>query len=272
MSEASDLGDLDSRKSRCTAPHPPSMQRLYNLATTSTFRTQAIISKKLKSLQRCAGRRSGRCNESQNRATIEQTARLGGTFKVTSLGSAPGGKLIVTGFAPATQNASVYMTDVGSSVELSQQSTLECDNDYRQVGGVLETLDFGKCTLQDGFNGQGTATISGGGVALGVNTADDEYGLLSVNCTLLKFAAPYYPRVIGGSISSDGLNVNGDMDILPGSYLQAEVVGTALSGNKWTIITADNQLARFSGTNDNVTGLTDTPNEPLQGWYQLKKI
>jgi hypothetical protein len=59
------------------APLPHLMQRMYKLAKTLPFRTQAFLGQKLKSLQRCAAMRGGRCNEARSCATREQTAGPG---------------------------------------------------------------------------------------------------------------------------------------------------------------------------------------------------
>ena len=204
---------------------------------------------------------------------VPVAVQLGGIFNVTSFASAPGGKLIVQGAVPSTGNASVYMSDIGSAVQLSQETTLECDNHYLQVGGVLQTLDTTKkCTLQDDPNGMGTATISGGGLALATQAGTGAYDILNINCVILEFAGTYSPHVQAGSITSDGIVVSGEMHIDPGSYLQATVDGTALPGNGWVIIsTGGNNIDRFAGNNDNVTGLTELPNNPAGGDYELVK-
>ena len=170
----------------------------------------------------------------------------GGTFAVsTSSSSAPGGKLIVTGAVQQTQNASVYMTDASSSVQLARQATLECDSDYNQANGSLETLDTTTCTLQDRTDSSGTATISGGSLLIAAGAGI--YGELDVNCGNLNFAGSYHPAIKGNTGSpgiSDLLKVSGNIN-LQGSSLAVNVNGQPVGGNTWTIITASNILNDF---------------------------
>jgi hypothetical protein len=69
--------------------------------------------------------------------TVPILVQDGGELWLTNAGNAPnGGKLIVKGAETVTHNASVYMTG-DSTIQLSQASTLECDNDYYQDAGTL---------------------------------------------------------------------------------------------------------------------------------------
>lgn len=143
---------------------------------------------------------------------IPVRVQQGGAFIVSSNQLQTGNaKLIVTGSTQITLNRSVYLTGTGSTVQLSQGTILECDNDYYQDGGTLETMDTSKCTLWDGANGLGTATIVGGSVKINQpNTGG--YGELDVQAQTLNFGAQLVVAINGtkgGPGQSDLLSVVG---------------------------------------------------------------
>ncbi|HEY7425666.1 MAG TPA: hypothetical protein VH682_15655 [Gemmataceae bacterium] len=179
-----------------------------------------------------------------------------GTFSVTTTTGSSGGWLIVTGQVQQTQKDSVYVKDRGG-VSLSNSTTLECDEDYRQDGGNLSTSDNTKCTLQDGQNGKGTAVIAGGIVQIAAKSKD--YGELDVNCSTLDFAGEYIPRIDGGAANKqDLLKVNGTMSIdQTKAMLSVTIVGDPKKNLQWTIINATNNLQRFPINNLAGTGLTE---------------
>ena len=85
-----------------------------------------------------------------------------------------------------TNNVSVYMRGSASSVQLAYASTLECDNDYYQASGTLNTTDASPCTLQAGATSAGTATIASG--LMIINVPNVGYGELDVNAANLNFS------------------------------------------------------------------------------------
>lgn len=203
----------------------------------------------------------------------------GGVLSVAGGGSAPGGGDWLTFDGtytdPNTQiTSSAYVT--GGSVQLSGYGTLQCTHDYYQSGGTLESMDASAVTLQDGATGSlGTLNIVGGDVMIAQDPSQTLYGTLTINCNTLNFSGTYAPKVNAGtSGQSDTLIVNGTLNLNAGSTLSVVVIGNLDPAKKgtetWTIIQgASNNLNAFSTNNDQMTGLTDTPNLPDQGDYQV---
>lgn len=201
-----------------------------------------------------------------------------GVFAVSggAFGSEIGSNLEVDGSYTdpnSGKTASVYMS--GGSIQLSQFGSLQCGNDYYQSGGLLETMDAEPFSIVDGSSTtRGTANIVGGTVKMAQSIMQPQYGSLLFFCDTLNFAGTYAPK-INGQISgeSDVLKVFGTLNIDPdSSNLQVAVVGgLGTKGTEdWTIISnANNQLKRFANTNNTTTGLTDTPNQPGNGSYQV---
>jgi len=193
----------------------------------------------------------------------------GGSFSVTTIPNSPAAAtLIVKGTATQTHGVSVYMTG-DSSVLLSSAATLECDNDYYQDGdaGTLGTTDLSPCTLQDGANADGTATIAGGLVSI---NGGSEYGELDIKGNL-KMAGVLYVGVLGDRNVNSDLKVTGTVDLQNGA-LDVTVDGTPVSGDGWIIIKASNIFNDFATKNsDPQTNLIyGPPNSPNKGEYQIK--
>jgi hypothetical protein len=167
----------------------------------------------------------------------------GGNFIVTSAGSQPNGaKLIVqnkSGYTfPGNKMYSVYMTGLTSTVQLSQSATLQCDNDYYQSLGTLETMDGTTCTLVDGANSNGTATIAGGYLKIDQPNIN-QYATLNVNCDTLKFAGTYYVAINAqaqGAGSCDLLNVTGTTNLQGASLYVYVNNAPPNNGFSWVII------------------------------------
>jgi hypothetical protein len=205
----------------------------------------------------------------------------GGTFALmAALGQNQGGKLIVKGAAFSDNTRfSVSMTEANSSVQLWQQSTLECDNfGYLQTGGTLETMDGTTCTLQNPAPGNASAFIRGGTVS--VAQGSTSFGELDVNCATMFFGAATLNVGISGNSTgtNDQLIVSGDLDINnpANSFLRVPITwtGQPAGGGKWTIITASNQLNAFQAGNltyANAQGINfnATANKPKNGQYQI---
>jgi hypothetical protein len=141
-----------------------------------------------------------------------------------------------------TQNASVYLTDPNpaprqSTIQLSESATLECDNDYYQDAGALETMDTTHCVLQDRADSSGTATIAGMGWL--IIALPGGYGELDVNADTLRFAGTYSIGIAAnmqGPGSCDLLQVTGTTNLL-GSALTVNVNnGPPALGSNWKII------------------------------------
>jgi hypothetical protein len=180
----------------------------------------------------------------------------GGAFKLTvAKGQVLGGKLVVvnsTGYIfPDGLKDSVYMQDPSSTVQLSNSEILECDNDYSQKDGTLETTDSSTCTLTDGNTGDGTASIAGG--TLWIDTNQDEFGQLKVNGNL-GFAGQlgvsiqgYAPN--GNAGKSDLLNVDGTLTLsnlsstlYVNNYGQLQKVGGTT--DFWVVIQSSNNIVK----------------------------
>jgi hypothetical protein len=192
----------------------------------------------------------------------------GGTFSVAG-GLNAGSTLIVSGAVlGTTNNTSVYMKDINSSVQLSQNATLECDNDYSQADGTLETMDATPCTLQDGQTGAGTVNIAGGSVTI---CQPGGFGVLNVNCNTLNFDGRYNPLIAGAGGNQDVLNVSGTVNLLAGSNLNITVAGQLAQNQDWVILASPNKLQNgFAQNNEQAVGLKgETLNQPETGDYEL---
>jgi hypothetical protein len=190
-----------------------------------------------------------------------------GTFNVTTKSTSSGGYLIVKGQVQATQKYSVYMTGTSSSVNLSNQTTLECDDDYKQDSGTLQTTDSSKCTLQDGPMGLlSTAVINGGSLVINGGASS---GNFTVTASNLTFAGTFKVGIQGDKSGQQGqLNVSGNMNLQGNNVLTVKINGQLNNGN-WTIIdTGGNNIAQFAA-NTNPPTLTGNPNKPNAGDYQV---
>ncbi len=200
--------------------------------------------------------------------TVPVYVQGGGTFLMTeAIGANPGGQLIVQDGSnykfPNGDKESVYMggSDWSSSVELNDEDTLECDDDYYQDGGTLETMDDTTCTLQDGPQSRGTALIAGGSLA--INPFPGDFGNMVVN-GMLDFAGIYVAQINGDGSDCDLLTVDGAMEIeQSAATLQIVVNGDLQAGNTWTIIDAGNQLNPFLYNNEAKYGLHETTTDPV---------
>lgn len=202
----------------------------------------------------------------------------GGDFLVNGGGggSLQGAWLKINGShtAPDGIAASVRMKE--GSVQLSGGCILQATQDYYESYGILESTDTSAVTLQDGATGNlGTANITGGYLDFAQTQGQQQYGSMTIICKVLNFSATYAPKInAAASGTSDLLQIQGTMNINAGSSLQVQVVGTLnpnLKGmQNWTIINgASNALNAFSSNNDAATGLTDWPNKPKNGSYQM---
>jgi hypothetical protein len=207
----------------------------------------------------------------KGKASVEDTIAVpilvenSGNFTVTS---SSGGWLIVKGQVAQTQKYSVYMTS--GSVNLSQATTLECDDDYRQDAGTLQTTDSSNCGLQDGpTNALSTAVIQGG--ALNINGGASS-GILNVYAGNLDFAGTFKVGIQGNQSGQQGqLIVSGNMNLQAGNVLSVSVNGQLNNGN-WTIITTGgNNIADFTNSINPAGGLalTGHNNKPQPGQYQV---
>jgi hypothetical protein len=173
--------------------------------------------------------------------TVPIRVENGGTFRLdvnTTIAKALAGTLIVQGGNAFTQNASVYLTDASSSVQLSNQDTLECDSGYYQDSGTLETTDGPlPCTLQVGAGGAGTATIDGGSVV--INEASG-YGQLNVTASTLNFNGALEVAIDATNQANKGLlNVTGTTNLKANSTLTVYVEnGQPAPNQKWIVIDA----------------------------------
>jgi hypothetical protein len=194
----------------------------------------------------------------------------GGTFSVK------GGSLVVQGNVNGTvpnisNNASVYVKDTGSTVQLSSLATLECDSDYYQASGTLETVDVTVCNLFDGVNGSGTATIAGGFLFIALDGNPFDYGTFFIGCKQLNFGGTYHPKIAGnnsGAATHDTLDLtsgNGaTLNLQGSSALDVTVNNQPVAGQKysWPIIYAGsftNNQFNTTGSNPNTPGLKYGP-------------
>ncbi len=198
-----------------------------------------------------------------------------GALTVGSNGLGDGG-LEVYGIYTDSNNvtASVYMR--GGTVQLSGGAGLNCIDGYYQSGGTLETTDTTRPWLQVGAIGNlGLMTIAGGSLALAQTPGNNQYGSLTIVCGQLDFSGTYDAKINAGKNGEcDSLIVSGVLNINNGSSLEVFVVGTLDPAKKgtedWMIIQgARNNLNAFATNNDQMTGLTDTPDLPKKGSYQV---
>lgn len=203
---------------------------------------------------------------------IEQS----GALMVGSGGSGKGALQVDGSYTTANPavTASVYMTS--GTVQLSGGCGLNCTNDYYQSTGTLETTDSLAEWVQDGTTANlGTMTIAGGSLAIAQTPGMNQFGSLQIYCRVLDFSGAYDPKINAGTNGQcDSLSVSGTLNINPGSSLEVFVVGTLDPAKKgtlnWTIIqNAANNLNRFANNNDQMTGLTDTPDKPNPGDYRV---
>lgn len=175
--------------------------------------------------------------------TVPVYVQGGGVFLVsTANGQQDGAKLIVqdkSNFTfPTNSKESVYMTGTTSSVQLRYSATLECDDDYYQANGNLQTMDGTTCSLVDGASSNGTANITGG--ALIIDAPNPQaYATLNVYCSTLNFAGNYRLSINAqaqGAGSCDLINVTGTTN-LQGASLYVNVNnGPPNNGSSWVII------------------------------------
>ncbi len=184
----------------------------------------------------------------------------GGTFTVTSISNSSGGYLTVAGQTAQTQKYSVYMS--GGNVNLSTEATLECDDDYKQTSGTLQTTDVTECTLQDLAGANGTAVIAGGNLTI---NGQNSSGQLDVKGNL-DFAGQFLVGIQGNNSGKQGvLNVIGTMNQLAGNSLSVGVNGQ-LGNGTWPILYTTGNINIFGG---NAGGLTQVPNKPGPGDLEL---
>jgi hypothetical protein len=230
---------------------------------------------------------SGSGNVTQDTLTVPVYVQNGGTFRLSAATGQPnGGKLTVQDGSqyqfPNNSLESVYMTGASSTVQLAYGDTLECDNDYWQAGGTLETTDATTCTLQDGAQGTGIAVVAGGTVW--IDTIANSYGELDVKAATLNFGGQLNVSVQGYTPSpgqfgmSDKLKVvNGVFNLDPqgSTSLYVNDYGTVVGGDNWIVIYASN----ITSSTDTIDFKTKTsnpqqnfnywPNKPQQGQYEI---
>lgn len=219
---------------------------------------------------------NGSGNVTNDTFTVPVYVQNGGTFQLTiSPGQPNGGKLIVQDGSqyqfPNNSLESVYMTGPTSSVQLAYWDTLECDNDYYQANGTLETTDATTCTLQDGSQSKGTATIAGG--VVWIDTLQNSYGELDVNAATLNFGGNLTVSINGTtSDDNDWLSVSGTINLQASSTLYVFVYGQAAQGNSWIIIQDEsgNNIGLPPGQPKFQMPMTTNPNTNLNGGVNSK--
>lgn len=196
-----------------------------------------------------------------------------GDFKVSLNANSPlaaAGKLVVQGAIARTNTVSVYVTGDGTStVQLFTGMTLECDNDYYQDNGTLETMDSLGGTLQADRPSGGTVTIAGGTVKL-YASGDGAYSYLIVNTDTLDFNGRLIVSIQGdnGRIG-DALQVTGTTNLLSESSLYVNIIGQLKPMTSWTII-QDGQNNGISG--DFTKPITTNPPANLTGEVNPKNV
>lgn len=223
----------------------------------------------------------GKCSDGER--GYFRDVRDGGAFIVTGNQAQLGNSsLIVQGNAgTATQNGSVYLTGSNSTVQLAQEAVLECDNNYYQDNGTLETTDSTICKLQVGAGSAGTATIAGGEVW--IDTLQNDYGELDVNGNLnfdagqLNVSIQGYAPT-GGPGTSDKLKVTGTLDLNPDTntlyvYNYGTLQKTQTATDFWVVIQSSinisgDFLSESSSPQANLA--YGPPNVPEAGKYRIK--
>jgi hypothetical protein len=195
----------------------------------------------------------------QDTITVPIEVYNGGTFKLTTAQGMFAGRLIVQGGVPNTNNNSVYLAGLTSSITLDHFDTLEADNGYYQSSGLLETLDFSGGTLQPGAApGAGTATIAGGWVLINESGG---YGQLQVTAATLNFNGALELAIDATNQNNRGqLNLPfGTINLQANSTLRVYVNnGQPAAGLKWIIIDAKNPI----NPGNFVMLMTTIPNTP----------